>query len=687
MADDPGVLDPFGLPGIPTDWSHRHQIFSSPQSLDHQREMQQQPRFWHQAYRILNRPFLPLPWRNLPRQSGGLWGESIPNSSAAGTAGSGQYPAKYSFNGGVSCTDYLVFNTSVAGGQGSTTVVFSNSSGTTTNDSIVITNPSTGATLTLLGGTGNSGTTWDNKTGSGTTKASNFNTILNAAGNGSSVGVYSTVSGTTVTLTASQLGAVAISVDNNNVGNIATPAAGTSENFTGGTNTARMIAFKNLYSGTCSGVPTLSWQHETGGAAKTSVSLSSDGTQLAFVQSYNTSPTTATAQLVLLKPGTSATLSYPSIVTAASYRTCAAPCMTLLPLNYDDVRSSPFVDYTGDILYIGDSSGSLYKFTGVFKGTPAEVVTSPWPITVSANVLTSPVYDTSTANVFVADSGGFLYAYKAATGALIGKSSQLAATGSTGIVDAPIVDSSANTAYVFVGQDGNTSSGDKCASTAGCNGVYRFSTTAFTTTGTGTCASSNGTSWTSGTNCGAESVFGAGSATTIIYDGSFDNAYYSSSGSSGNLWTCGATGTPVPKLVYSPMSTFSSPVAIASNAINPLASATATCSPVTEILNGTTDWMYLSVSASGNQSVCSGTTTAGACLYSFKVATIPTAASAGRHVSGGTSGIVIDNTGTGGGSQVYFTYLSAATPSITCPAPSNATSGGCAVQASQAALN
>ena len=78
------------------------------------------------------------------------------------------------------------------------------------------------------------------------------------------------------------------------------------------------------------------------------------------------------------------------------------------------------MDYTGDMLYVGDSSGELYKFTGVFKGTPAEV-TSTWPITVSANILTSPVYDTSTSNVFIADSGGFLYSYKAATGALVGK--------------------------------------------------------------------------------------------------------------------------------------------------------------------------------------------------------------------------------------------------------------------------
>jgi hypothetical protein len=108
---------------------------------------------------------------------------------------------------------------------------------------------------------------------------------------------------------------------------------------------------------------------------------------------------------------------------------------------------------------------------------------------------------------------------------------------------------------------------------------------------------------------------------------------------------------------------------------------------VTEILNGSTDYIYLSVTANGNQTACSGTGVAGACLYSFVVtSSVPSSASKGISASGGASGIIIDNTGTGGGSQVYFSYLSAATGTIACPSPSSATSGGCAVQASQAAL-
>lgn len=155
------------------------------------------------------------------------------------------------------------------------------------------------------------------------------------------------------------------------------------------------------------------------------------------------------------------------------------------------------------------------------------------------------------------------------------------------------------------------------------------------------------------------------------------------------MWTCAATGTPAPKLSATPVTTSGisasgNNLVLATNIVNPLASAAATCSPVTEIYNGSTDYIYLSVTANGNQtSQCTG-----ACLYSFEVASTGTSAtiSAGRAAAGGASGMIIDNTGTGGGSQIYFTYLSSATSSITCPSPSGASSGGCAVQASQSAL-
>jgi hypothetical protein len=361
-----------------------------------------------------------------------------------------------------------------------------------------------------------------------------------------------------------------------------------------------------------------------------------------------------------------------------------------------DTRSAPFYDYDDDILYVGDNSGKLHKFTGVFLGTPAEA-SAPWPITVSSNALTAPVYDSTTSHIFVADSGGFLYSYTTA-GASVMQSSQLAATGSEGIVDAPLVDSSAGFVYVFVGDDPstNTTGTYNCNSGKGCDGVFQFSTSN-STIGTGVCTPISATAWSaSATNCGNESEFGIGGAGIVIYDGSFDQVYYAGSGTTGNLWTCAAVGAdtpPRPKLMRTLMSAFvpsGHVIGKATTVISPLTSAGAVCSPVTEVFgsNGNADdYIFLSVTAAGN--VADGGTCTGACLYNFLVGngiatSVPAAATAGLAVTGGSSGIIMDNTSTkGGASQIYFSSLS----NETCAGNGTTGSGtgGCAVQASQAA--
>jgi hypothetical protein len=310
------------------------------------------------------------------------------------------------------------------------------------------------------------------------------------------------------------------------------------------------------------------------------------------------------------------------------------------------------------------------------------------------------VYDSGTsANIFVADSGGYLYSYNTSA-TLTGDSSRLAIAGSKGIVDGPLVDSSAETVYVFVGQDGSTVTGHDCDNPTGCDGAFQFSITSFiTSTGnTGsTCSSSNQSTWGTGTNCGSESVFGVGNANTVLYAGAFDNLYYSGSG--GNLWTCTATGTPSAKVNFSPVGNFNqgttTPHLFIANGDNyALTSGGSTCSPATEIYSSGTDWIYLGVTANGAQTGCTG-----ACLYNFNVTSTPSAgciagvnggescnfsATAGLAVAGGSSGIIIDNISTAAGaSQIYFSSLS----NQTCAG--NGTTGngtgGCAVQASQSA--
>ncbi len=198
----------------------------------------------------------------------------------------------------------------------------------------------------------------------------------------------------------------------------------------GSTTQATIAAFNNMYATT----PATYWAYNTGGGTATlSPVISLDGTQVAFVQvtggfAYLTilrmfnsgGPITGTGvhQLTSQASGTA--------YNNGSGALCAAPCFVALEFNKGslgtqptDTNSAPFYDYYNDALYVGDNSGLLHKFTGVFKGTPAEVVSSGvWPIAAGTGVLTSPVEDTSGGSIFVGSSTGVFYRYPSAGGAL-----------------------------------------------------------------------------------------------------------------------------------------------------------------------------------------------------------------------------------------------------------------------------
>jgi len=122
-----------------------------------------------------------------------------------------------------------------------------------------------------------------------------------------------------------------------------------------------------------------------------------------------------------------------------------------------------------------------------------------------------------------------------------------------------------------------------------------------------------------------------------------------------------------------------------------LATTNAECSPMTEFMNGTTDRIFVSVvnhSLTAAPIGCPVATTG--CIMSFDITnpatwgtTTGTAATAGVTGTLGTSGIIIDgSTGTAGSSQIYFTPLA----SGNCTTASGQGIGGCAIQASQAAI-
>lgn len=568
------------------------------------------------------------------------------------TAGAGMYPAKFSFNpigtpncASASSPDFVVYNTSVAGSSSQASIA--------AYDNLY--SSCTGQVPSVY---------WALNTG-GTVKTS-----VVFSGTGSQLAFVQTPSSGNAQLVLLKWAAMPAG---RNVTSGSTSIANGSKNFTVASSTplTSMDVGAGISGG---GIPT--------GDTIATVTSATAGTLTAAATGNGTSGETLA---ITADAGGPDTL---TAVSASSYPTCNAPCMTTISFSGTsraDTVSSPWYDYGSDTAYVGDASGGLHKFHPVFNGTPAEVG-SPWA-SPSISALSSPVYDNVTGNVYVGDASGYLYSVNSS--GTVTKSVQVAV--SPGIVDAPLIDSTNKQLYAFVSNDMNGSNtGNSCCNGSGkgaltCNGVINFATTFGSTT-----------EYT-------ESVFGVGTSNTL-YDGAFDNQYWSSG--TGNIYAnaaSSATASNEVKLSEVPVTTagFSahgcqsgtnpppnaSAVNVAINIANAMTSAAAAGSPVTEILNGSIDYIFLSVSGSSNLSGVTGCPTGNACVYSWNVSSTLSSGAApaeGLVSAGGTSGMIIDNiSSTTGASNVYFSTLGT---SGTCSTSGTATSGGCAVQAAQSGL-
>lgn len=261
-----------------------------------------------------------------------------------------------------------------------------------------------------------------------------------------------------------------------------------------GTSNASIIAYYDLYTGTCSqtgGLPNVWGAYNTSGITSTTASvttspvLSSGGTMIAYVQASG-----GAAWLVVLKLKTTATGSLGSPTTPTTSTTgmnCTGPCAYAVSLSHassGDTYSSPYYDYANDAIYVGDNNGYLYKISPVFTAT-----STPSPSSIHLNATTgaliaSPVYDPTSGCVFVGDTQGYLYSVNSGVAGAVctgsfsanTKSEQLS-LGGDGIFDGVLVDPSAQMVYAFV-----TSSIGFGGRTATI-GVTNFSTT-FTFSGT-----------------------------------------------------------------------------------------------------------------------------------------------------------------------------------------------------------
>jgi hypothetical protein len=433
----------------------------------------------------------------------------------------------------------------------------------------------------------------------------------------------------------------------------------------GAPNQATIVAFNNLYTGTCpqaNNLPGVYWAYSIfGGTANTSPVLSLDGTQVAFVATVS-----GTAYLVILKMAqctNNCSASLPdfsiqtfSAVEGAQYRACAnttGACYITFPLGGSDSNSAPFYRYDGsDTLYVGDDLARIHQFTGVFgPGNPSEG-TPIQNFPGAQRRFNSPVYDSGSGLLFVTDSAGTLNS--ATTSGTNQSTSNRLDCGTSGFVGPPLIDSSQGQVYTFIGDGCDVNGGNS----PGDSYINRFPV--------GT--SING-------NYGAPFSYqnsDTNSASTIGRLGAFDNAYLAGPGDTGRLYTC-VNGrvyqASVSTLINTP--TGGGPNNGVVQLFSTLVSAvndSSVCSPVTEFFNAPLDRLFVSVQANGTGS-CTG-----ACLYSYDITSSPATLTpnAGRPENGGTSGIVIDNRlSTSGASQIYFNTLT----------------GNNAVQASQSSLS
>ncbi len=449
-----------------------------------------------------------------------------------------------------------------------------------------------------------------------------------------------------------------------------------------------IVGVNKLYATTCGTstgspppIPTYYFSYYVGtGIVQTSPVLSEGGTKVAFVESITGNGTSTGSKFHVVTIGTTGT-NFGSTTTAAPVNPCTvysngtlttSSCTVTPTNNAVDVnvvmsgftsvtRSSPFVDYTHDVAYVGDDSGKLHKFTGVFTTTPsgttppagtimAEVTTAPWPVTVASGViLTGPTYDSVSGNIFAGGSNGTLYCINSTTGASCGTA--VVGSGGTGgaILDAPIVDSTEG--KVFAEANNFTASCTSPTAT-GCAILTQVTT-----------SMANQVKVNMGFAASTSS-----STYTDLYDGAFDNTYLTTH--TGYMYFCGnitSAATPALRRVAITSGVMAS--ANDGNSFQLVESGnTGTafdCTPLTEFynVNGNTsttpptpvDFLFVGVK---NTSVpCAFNE----CVAGFNLTTsFPTAAAATQTASGGkgTSGMIVDNNSTTtGASQIYFGNL------------------------------
>jgi len=453
-----------------------------------------------------------------------------------------------------------------------------------------------------------------------------------------------------------------------------------------------IVAYYNLYTNTaatglCTGTnPTALFTYnasQNGGALSTAPVLSLDGTQIAFIENASS----AQFHVLKWKSGNLGT-TFPKPFNSAVLANCktngaVAPCeYSVTYATTTASLSSPFIDYTGDTAYVTDDKGHVSAIHPVFTATPSTppAVVTGYPLAPSTGVMTAPVYDSVSGNVFAADTTKLYYirTKSASTGTCtsgsppcIGSTSQTfsTGTGAATIQEAPIVDSTNGWVFVFANSGPSYS------------GATIFQSDTKLTSTVKNVANISGTT--------------GGSTATTQFSGTFDNKYYTSpatgklyacgennSGEIGTLWAAGFTsgGMKTGTATYGPLALMTATTT----------GTTSVCSSLNEVYNQTAakDLLFVGVTTK-----CAFGASATGCLFAFDITSaFPTTALANYPTPNGTSGIVIDNV-TGSltsSTNLYFLSpkpLGSSAPCTLYTTSGTNTTGNCAVKLTQTLLN
>ena len=644
------------------------------------------------------------------------WSETMGPTGTAGNAGAttglGEFPA--TFTTGTSCTDYAIYNTGLAGSSSQADIIAYNNLYTACNGGVPT--PYWAYNTGNLGGTSSTITNSVILSLDGTQAAfvqfvpyatAASGTLIANTGAVPTAATTISIAGTTYTWettasisTVNQMSTSGITLETEISQTLYAALTGSRANCPTSNTTcisASQTANPNV-TATVAG-ETVTVYASCGGGAGTC------GNTLAFTQSGATGMTISGsgtlsggsgtagvggAQLVVMQWALGGTLTSPTTLTSnPSYPACTAPCMIAIPFSGrpTDTYSAPFVAYnqsngtsTGpSTIYVGDDAGNLHQFTNIFwTGTPSEVIGGGWPVTVNANAsLGSPIYDAVSGLVFVGDYAPFAtqsscqlfaspnlcgYLYSVNASATVTPSAQL--DYNVGILDSPIVDPSTEMVYVFAGDDGSANcSGGPCAA------VFQFPT-GFTSGATAT-----------------EAAVGPGYE--FLMSGAFDNAYFTSPSSTGNLYVVGNTGPANNTLYQIPIN--SGVMSTSANAgpavgVNYTSGYYSAGLQVTEFYNPTgNDYLFLSVLGFGTNTAsiaCPSQSVTIGCVMGFDVTSgvigSNTASTGVLPEQGGTSGIVVDN-GAAGASNIYFSTL------LNQNCSTSGGTNGCAIQTIQSA--